>query len=444
LGPDDRIAFTPSYNQGLYVVAASGGDPVELTHLRAGEKSHRFPAFLPDNKTLLFVIGEPHTDSFDDAQIASLSLETGEIRPVLKGGSQPRWSSTGHLIYARSGSLFAVSYELESGVSGPPNKILSGVATDPDSGQAHYALSEEGTLVYFSGEVEGNRVRLVSSDRHGQTHPVGVRDDGYLSVRLSPDGTQLALHIEAANSDVWTYDLERQVLSRLTSGWDNEFPLWSHDGSRVVYSRWEQGTNSLSWVRSDGSGEPAVLFSNAHRKFPSSVSPDGQYLLFTELHPQTNLDIWLLPLARPEDVRPFLATPFLEGEPAVSPDGRWLAYLSDESGRPEIYVTPFPDGGRRWTISNGEAWHPLWSRDGSELFFEQEGRMMAVAIGAGEFFSPGKPMRLFDLKDKIDPGAPLQISDLGPDGDFLFFQKANTEPNDLNIVLNFPALIQKD
>ncbi|TDI11953.1 MAG: serine/threonine-protein kinase [Acidobacteria bacterium] len=441
---DDRIAFSPSYNQGLYVVAASGGDPVQLTRLREGEKSHRLPVFLPDNKTLLFVIGGPHTDSFDDAQIASLSLETGEIRPVLKGGSQPRWSSTGHLIYARGGSLFAASYEPQSGVLGPSNKILSGVATDPNNGPAHYDLSEEGTLVYFSGEVEGSRAHLVWSDRQGRTRSMGLREDSYLRVRLSPDGTQLALHIEAANADIWTYDLERQVLSRLTSGWDNEFPVWSHDGSRIIYSRWEQGENSLSWIRSDGSGEPTLLFSDAHRKFPSSVSPDGQYLLFSEFNPQTNMDIWLLPLARPEDARPLLATSFAEAEPAVSPDGRWLAYLSDESGRPEIYVTSFPDGGRRWTISNGEGWHPLWSRDGSELFFEQQGQMMAVAIGAGESFSPGKPRRLFELENKVDPEAPIQTSDLGPDGGFLFFQKATTEPNDLNIVLNFPALLEKD
>ncbi|MBI1955765.1 MAG: PD40 domain-containing protein [Acidobacteria bacterium] len=237
-------------------------------------------------------------------------------------------------------------------------------------------------------------------DRKGVEQPLGLPPRPYERPRLSPDGRLLAVVIE---SDIWVYDIARATLSRLTYDGGNTAPLWSPDGKRIVYSSASGGRPSnLFWKAADGSGQEERLTVSEHQHNPHSFSPDGKLIAFTEKHPVTGPDIWVLPLegdpstgsGRAGKPRLFLQTQFTEGGAKFSPDGRWLAYASDESGRYEIYVQPFPGPGGKWQISTDGGTEPVWGRNG-KLFYRSGDRMMVVETNTQPTFNSGTPRLLF-------------------------------------------------
>jgi len=345
---EDTIVFSATLpsGQGLYRVSANGGEPEMLAtaNLDEGEQGYALPDFLPDGKNLLFTIGSGTGTSY---QTALLSLETGERKVVLENARQARYLSTGHLVYeqSRTGNLMVVPFDLASlEVTGDSVPVVQGVR-QTQSRFVDYAISDNGTLVYVPSTSTGGLDRtLVWVDREGAVEPLGASPGDYRDPRLSPDGRRLAVRFGGENPDIWVYDLGRQTLSRLTfAPGADETPVWTPDGKWVTYAGDRDGVRNLLRRVADGSEEEEQLVTLQGHAHANSWSPDGQVLVFG-LGPIVSASegIWLLPLE--EDRKPtlFLKTPFKLYASRLSPDGHWIAYASDESGRLEIYVQPFP------------------------------------------------------------------------------------------------------
>jgi len=256
-----------------------------------------------------------------------------------------------------------------------------------------------------------------------------------VNAECSPDGKQLALHVRGGNEDVWIYEIEREILTRLTyAGGDNQFPVWTPDSNRVTYSNSIGGVYALVWKPADGSGFAEKLITSEHPLDPTSWSPDGKMLAFTEHSFSTGGDIWILPIEGERKPQLFLKTSFDELEAKFSPNGRWIAYSSNESGQFEVYVRPFPGPGGVIKISTTGGTSPVWAPDGRELFYRIEDKMMAVAINTKPKFSPGKLTLLFEAPSIIN------YYGIAPDGQrFVMIEEGeySTLPNQLNIVLNW-------
>jgi Tol biopolymer transport system component len=438
-GPDDAIIFAPSTGSGLYRVPAVGGAPKPLTvpDRKKGEFSHRWPEILPGGKALLFTIL-----GVGEMRIGVLSLETGDRRVLVEGGTYPQYAPSGHVVYARAGGLLAVPFDLRRlEVTGPSVSILEGVDMNSVNGSVNFSSSADGSLAYVPGTPGVGEGTLRWVDRNGTAQPLPTPPRAYLMPRLSPDGQQLALFIEDTNPGLWLYDLARGTLTRLTASVLNSYHVWTRDSKRVTFRSGLSGPFNLDWMPVDGSGSAERLTTAENLQVAGSWSPDGQVLAFSEQDPATGWDIWVLKLEGERKAQPFLRTPSNENGATFSPDGRWLAYQSDESGQYEIYVRPFPGPGGKWQISTEGGTEPVWARNGRELFYRSGNKMMIAAIETGPMFVAAKPQRLFEGNYatgsfRFDPNY-----DVTADGQrFLMIKKSEREsaaPTQINVVLNW-------
>jgi serine/threonine-protein kinase len=314
---------------------------------------------------------------------------------------------------------------------------VEGVAHATD-GAAQYSISSNGSLVYVSGGVTSVQRKLEWVSRKGTEQVLGAPAQTYGYPRLSPDGRRVALETE---DQIWLYDLARDTLTRFTfEGTNNQSPVWTPDGKRIAFYSNKDGPANIWWQLADGSGGLERLTTNPHAQIPRSWSPDGQLLAFHENDPTTKKDIWVLRLSD-HKTEPFLRTPFNEGGPVFSPDGHWIAYISDESGRPEIYLQPYPGPGGKWQISTDGGNEPAWNRNGRELFYRSGNKMMAVDVTTQPTFSPGKPKVLFEGQYvAVQPGLTGTAYDVSPDGQrFLMVKEseASISATQINVVLNW-------
>ncbi len=295
---------------------------------------------------MLFTSASADIASWDEARIEVLSLETGARRVLIEGGTYARYASTGHIVYARAGSLYAVPFDPQRiALAGTPVQVVDGVVTDGYEGWAHFALSREGSLVYTPGPVAKFDSTLLWVDRQGRTEPVTTRRDAFMLSSLSADGQRIAVQVRRASDEIWIYDVGRDTLTRLASGWNNQSPIWTPDGTRTTFTSDRDGVRNLYWQAADGSGPAERLTTSTHEQIPNSWSPDGKALAFQEIDPESGSDIWTLSIDGDGKPRPFLRDRFHEGISRFSPDGRWLTYTSTETGRPEVYVRPYPGPG---------------------------------------------------------------------------------------------------
>ena len=436
-GLDDTIVFSPSFGSGFMRVSAAGGEPQVLTTLdRArGEVSHRYPQFLPGGRALLFTIftGE----GFDDANLAVLRFDTGERHTVIHGGHTGRYMPTGHLVYCQAGNLLAVPFDpvrLEA-ASAAPVAIVERLRLSSGTAGAEFSVSATGTLAYVpaSGSDERN---LVWVDRNGKIQALPAPPRAYMTPRLSPDGQQVT--IWSTEAVVLIYDLPRGTLTRAVPEGTSSFPIWTPDGKRLTYRAARAGTRNLFWKAADGTGAEERLTIGENPQAPGSWSPDGQVLAFYDASPSSGQDIWLLRLSDRKQ-QPLLQTPFIERDPQFSPDGRWLAYRSDESGRNEIYVQPYPGPGGRSQVSIEGGTEPVWNPNGRELFYRNGDKLMAVDITTQPTFSAGQPKLLFEGSYLLALGyAPGY--DVSPDGQ-RFLMAIGSEPGasdtQINVVLDW-------
>ena len=398
----------------------SGGAVV--TKLKVGDSEHGWPQVLPGTQAMFFSVS-PNFGTNEDSSIEVQSLRTGERKILVRGGYHGRYAPSGHLLYMHLGTLYAAPMDVKRlELTGPAVPVVEEVASDGVNQFAHVNFSQNGTLAYVRGKAA--RQTLVWMDRAGQTQPLRVTPAQYKGpIRFSPDGKRLAMGVqEGGKANIWVYEWARDIMTRLTftDGFDFS-PVWSTDGKHIVFTssrhRDTRG-NNLYWMRADGAGEALRLTTSDNDHFPFSLSPNGNHVAFLEKSPKTGYDLWTLPLEdiesdhpKPGKPEPFLVTPFNEDEPMISPDGRWLAYISNESGRNEVYVRPFPGPGGKWQISTTRGDRPVWSKKSPELFYQSgEGVMVASYTTNGEAFVASKPRLWAEKKDLGD------YFDLAPDG----------------------------
>ena len=399
---------------------ASGGEPEEFTTLdrERTEVRHGWPHILPGGRAVLFTILDGGVN-INDPQIAVRDLETNEQRVLIPRGSYPRYAATGHIVYGVANTLRAVRFDLDRlEVTDPdPVPILDEVITK-NSGAANFDLTRDGSLVYVEGgAVTGGGDRLlVWVDREGREEPLATPLLPYERPRISPDGTRVAVDVlEPGSSDIWIHDLARGTETRLTTDpADDRAPLWTLDGKRVVFESNRAGSVALFSKLVDAPGEPERLMmdtSGVTVLEATSWSPDGQTLAFLRAAP---VDIGLLSMEDDRTVQMLLDTEFTEAAPAISPDGDWIAYHTDETRQDEVYVQRFPSLGNKVTVSTDGGAQPLWSPDGDELFYRGPRGMMVVPVETDPTFRAGEPEVLFEQQYYFYLGR--RTYDLAPDG----------------------------
>ncbi|MDP3719874.1 MAG: protein kinase [Acidobacteriota bacterium] len=438
-GEDGTIVFAPTSNPGapLMRVPSAGGPPEPMATLADGEVSQRWPQVLPGGRGVLFTSSSVNT-AYNDASIVVQS-SSGARSIVQRGGYHGRYVASGpgtpkrsereegHLVYLRDGTLFAAPFDVTRlAVTGPSVPVLEGVTSNIGTGGAQFAVSDSGALVFLPGQTNSGGGPITWMDRAGKTTPLRAAHAAWFDLLFSPDGRRLAMQlVDGTSTDIWIYEWARDSLTRLTFGATYAGkPVWTPDGGRIVYNapRPDQTASNLVWQRADGTGDAQRLTEGDNHQRPASWHPSGKFLAFEERN-QAGFDLMILPMAgdeaagwKPGTPTVFLNSPAQEREPMFSPDGRWLAYISEESGRSELYARPFPGPGGKWQISTSGAMHPTWSRTKPELFYGTPlGQIMVVPYAVeGDSLRAEKPRLWSDGRYFVR--GQNRMFDLHPDG----------------------------
>ena len=397
-GADNQIVLSPSTGQGLYIVSAAGGEPRQLTLLDAArsDSSHRWPVFLPDGRHFLFFnrTGRP-----EHAGVYVGSTTSGTTTRVAASASNAAYVAPGHLLFVRSGTLYSQPFDLRSlSVHGEPEAVREPVLFDAGLRRADFSVSTNGVLAFRSGgstearlswtDRKGKRLTSVGAAARYTNLGLSLDDDRIAATRYDPDGT----------SDIWLIESSTGSEARLTfEPSTDSHPVWSPDGKWIAFGSDRSGFYDL-YRKPAAGGREELLLSSPVVKYLSSWSADSEHILFDVDDPRTKLDIWVLPLSGERQPRPLLTSPVDEWLGQLSPDGKWMAYTSNESGRYEVYVQSFPPSGAKWQVSLHGGLHPRWRPDGKELFYVGTNqKLTAVAVDLTSQFSQGATQELFDL-----------------------------------------------
>lgn len=428
-GPDS-IVLTLREESGLVRVSASGGAPEVLTtpDRAQGEYSHRLPFCLPEGQGILFTIMEHGHDP--QPRVAVLD-RTGKRRVLLKNGADARYLPTGHLVFLRQGTLMVAAFDVKRlEVTGQAVPAVAGVGQALNMGNSifdtaagQFCVSASGMLVYVAGGVLPDMQNsLVWVDHEGKPETLAQFTGPFFGPRLSPDGRRIAYSTLGMAINAWVYDVERGTATRLVAEGRAGWLVWSPDGQRLIFAWQKDGADRICWQAADGSAPMEPILENDRPRFPASWSPDGETLAFVEAR-EHGTDICLLHL-RDRTVTPFLNSQSEELHPAFSPDGRWLAYTSEETGRPEVYMQAVPGPGRKLRISDQGGSQPLWARDGKTLFYRavsvsgpfwSSDAVWAADLQTGQDLQVGKPRRIFS-RPGYQGGTPVGSWDISPDG----------------------------
>jgi len=429
---EDTIVFGTIGGGGLYRVSADGGEPESLAvpDPEKGESNYQFPQVLPGGKAVLFSIS-----GGDSWQTAVLSLETGEKKIILEEAKQAGYASTGHIVYELpgTGNLMGVPFDLARlEATGGPVSILEGVRQDRDY-TVDYTFSSDGTLVYIPRQT--NVQSLVWVDREGTESVITQEEVSFGSPRISPNGKQVALAIAGEDvQNIWIYDFEGESLRRLTFE-GGYVETWSPDGKWIIFQSGRE-LRALYRQLADGSGPIEQLTDpTPTSQMPQSLTPDGSVLTFDQGN-----DIWVLPMDGNREPRPFITSPHFEGRAKFSPDGKWVAYVSDELGPLHVYVSPYPEPDVRWLVSGEEGGaEAVWSPDGKELFYRSGDQMMVVSVQTQPTFRFSRPEVLFEGSYVTTRfGGGYAYYDIAPDGQrFVMIKEEDTAPAQINVVLNW-------
>jgi Tol biopolymer transport system component len=418
-------------------VSAAGGTPERLTTLDVarGEFSHRWPEWLPDGETVLFTVGTSGTSgSWSDAQIVAQSVTSGNRTTLVRGGTNPHYLSNGSLLFAQNGRVMNVALDASRvTISGSPVPVLENVRQSAD-GAVQLSVSRSGTAVFVPGGPGASERRLVSVGRDGSSTAFAAPPGAYAFPRVSPDGQRLIVAMEAPTRDLWLYDVTSGTTTQVTFDASATSPTWTRDPRRVAFSSTRVGVLNLFTTIIGEPGRSERLVANANQQFPGSFTPDGA-MVFTEQRSATGRDILVLP-AGERAPRDLLASRADETSPKLSPDGRWLAYVSNEGGRSEVYVTPLSNPARTQRVSVDGGSEPAWASGGRELFYRQGTTMMVVTIDPGGQVQSGA-RRLFDA-DFVRGTLDAANYDVMPDGRFVMVHRASQSSElTLHVLLNW-------
>jgi serine/threonine protein kinase len=422
-GSDDRIAFVRGGS--LWQVPRSGGGATQITKLggEKGDTLHWQPRFLPGGKALLFAVTSGQRQRIDAVVLAS-----GERRTVIEGGALPMYATSGHLIFARGGELLAAPFDADRLViTGPTAQAIDKVPTQLQ-GLPSIDISASGTVVYAPTTAVS---RLISVSREGAEQSLNEVARNYTSPRLSPDGKRLLVQA----GDLWVQDLARSNFSRVTSGdaVTNAFPTWLPDGRRVIY----RSPSGLRIQDAEGSGQGQILKGTGDYDYAMGFARDGDTLVFLRSTQETLFDILALSLRDPANVKTLLKTPSYEGGARLSPDGQWLAYVSNESGQNDVYLRPYPALDRRWAVSTQGGTQPVWNPNGKEIFYRNADKMMMVEVTTTPEVKLSTPRVLFEQRYAYGAGITIANYDVTPDGQRFIMVKDEVTGGRLNVILNW-------
>jgi len=450
---DGVIVFAPDVYSGIERVSAAGGASTAFTTLDKARKqtSHRWPAFLPDRRHFLYWAGTPlnATDVKTDG-IYLGTIDGGAASFLVQADSNAVYAAPGYVLFLRDQSLVAQPFDAgRLALAGESFPIAEQIANPQNYRHGCFAVSENGTLVYQSGDV--GLVQTVWLDASGHTTGTVGAPMTIEGIRLSPDGQRLAEHASeggSKNSDVWIVDLARGVRTRFTFGPSADIdPIWSPDGGRVIFASNQQAHMDIYVKNASGAGEAEPLLVSEATKYATDWSPDGRFVAVTVLDPsrRTGLDLCILAMSGERVLSPFLESEFNEGNARFSPNGRWLAYQSNASGRIEVYLTPFPGPGGKWQVSQGGGVQPVWRRDGAVLYFHSpDGKLMEATVTEhGQAMEAGTPRVLFEAQFGGVPTGSWAY-EVAPKGDrFLALLSQRDGPNPLTLVTNWTAGLQR-
>ena len=437
-GPDGTIVAAVDQRGPLVTVPAGGGVPKPLTKLDTvkGEWGHRFPRFLPGGRTILF---EAHVGGFDPeaATLCAVSLDTGQRTVLMQASDDALYAPTGHLIYVQAGRLLAVPFDAASlKVTGVPRPVGEGALKQRNTGAVHLAIADNGTMIYAAGDTIGATSEVYWVGKGGALKPYGVSKALYRWPRLSRDGTRVLMQVIGTNvQGTWLAPVGSEDFTKLTDGIGS---IWNPAGDRVYYSM--PAERGLRSINSDGSGTEQILLKDSAVEQATSVSPDGKTLLFTRRDPKSSLDIMSIDAAGKETPKPVVQTDAQEGGGRFSPDGHYVAYVSDENGHFEVFLMDYPGPGGRWQISRTGGKDPIWSADGRTLYYRAGDNIMSVAIQTKPVFHSGSPETVVEgayegLLGSID----RPNYDVAADGRILIIKNPGVDGrrSQVRLVLNF-------
>jgi Tol biopolymer transport system component len=440
-GTDGAIVFSPAGgSRGLLRLSDAGDNaPVIANPNGVDVTGYRWPEVLPGEEAIVFTA----TRATGSAIVAQ--LKSGERRVLLEGGADARFLATGHLVYMNAGRLMAVAFDPRRvEIIGTPTPVLEGVSYGLDGGGL-YSVSTSGTLVYVQGGLIQTPRRFVWVDRTGQTEPLASPTRNYGQFSVSPDGRLVAVMLPAGTrNDIETYDIERNSFTRLTFESNNAFPVWAPDGLAVTYQSRRGGSVNLYRKRADGNGGEEQIPQSTSGS-AAAWSADGKALLSFRNTPDGGRHLWVTPISDISKERSILRTRSAIESARVSRDGRWVAYISNESGRFEVYVQPFDGGGSKFQISTDGGMEPLWSAGGNELFYRNGAKMMVANVRTAPAFSADTPRMLFE-KPFFGPTIPTGTFGVSADGRrFLMLEPvaAETPVTEIQIVLNWAEELKR-
>lgn len=433
----NSFIFTPGTDLPLFRVSAEGGDPEPISTIdpAAGERSHRWPDVLPGGQSLIFSIAYDTGNPLDNADIAVLDLQSGKHKVLIKGGSFPRYSPTGQIVYATRQALFAVKFDVESqSLAGQPFELQRGVVTAPANGRAQFSFSKNGDLVFLQWEQQvvnnDDELGLVWVTRKGEEQPLLKTKNFYSKPRLSADERTVFAEISNPGAAIWAHDLVRGTVTRLINEGVSYSVAPDPTGRYIAYEATRDGKSGAMIANIDGSNERR-LTTTTLADIPSSWSSDGKILALTSFSDRGFFEVRLLNVEGAEPPIVWANGNFNAGAARFSPDGKFIAYVSDESGRSEIYVRPTVGDGQRIQISIDGGIQPVWSPDGREIFFRTDKEMYSVRLKAGSAIEPEKPIPLFARNVVESPsGIVWEIHpdfDISKDGQKFLFAKARAD-----------------
>jgi len=432
----DVIVFAPTTGSGISRVSAFGGRPERVSTLNvdAGEFSHRWPEWLPGGETILYTVGT--VGSWNDAQIVAQSLSTGKRTVLIQGGSNPRYLSNGHLLYIHNGVMMSTRFDADDmTVSGSPAPFLDGVMQSSD-GAAQFSVSPAGHAAYIEGMFGQEQRRLVVAGRDGRITPLSAPPRSYQWPRISHDGQKILVTIEGSTPDLWMYDLASSAITQLTFDAGAAFGQWTRDGQRAVFTSAKNGPPNLFMMPVNQPGTAERLAASDQMQIAGSWSPDGETLAFVERRPNTGRDILLVSPRQSRIAQVWRASPHDESAPRLSPDGRWIAFVSNESGHDEIYISTVAAPDRLYKISSGGGVEPVWGASAGELFYRTpDGLMMAQFTGGDANSSRSRLL----FKGEFAGGTIDAANyDVMPDGQrFIMIQRQSQAPAAVHVLMNW-------